>query len=215
MSSWSDAPSRSRVLRDVAAVTADLSSVRSRAGRDLVVDPQLVADATEDGYRRGYDAGFQAGIEDAAHAIESRERARGEQLASAVRQLAAAADQLAARRGVEIPNLELEILRTAFLLSEDLVGAELAHCESRGGLALSRALALAPATGPVTARLHPDDLASLDGTVGAAAGRNVTLVEDASIAPGDCVVDVDDCRILARIDEARDRMRAILWGDGS
>lgn len=61
---------RVRVLRGLQPSVADLATVRARVARDLVVDPSLIEEATEAGYRAGYEAGFTAGLNDAAAAID-------------------------------------------------------------------------------------------------------------------------------------------------
>src|SRR5882724_2676313 len=86
---------RVRVLRGLeptesTATRADLGTVSARSARDLVVDPSLVRDATDEGYRIGYDAGFTAGLSDAAEAIDSRERSRGQQIQTLLAELQSA-----------------------------------------------------------------------------------------------------------------------------
>lgn len=204
---------RVRVLRGVEPQPAELSAVRARAARHLVVDPDLVRAATDDGYRAGYQAGFTAGLEDAAAAIDARERSRGEQLACVLEGLAAAADAIGREHAAVIADVEARIAELAVDIAGELVGRELAAAGTRGRDALARALRLAPDTAPVTARLHPDDVA----TAGAhlddlASGRSLTVVADPSLEPGDCVVDVGATRIDARVAPALERVRAVLDG---
>jgi flagellar assembly protein FliH len=203
--------SRGRVLRDSDGFrAADLGTVRAAMARDLVVDPALVQHATEDGYRSGYDAGFAAGLEDAAAAIESRERTRGEQLQAALERLAIEVDVVADRHREVITQVEDQIVRVAFDIAEAVLGRELRATDQGAADAIHRALQFAPPSGPVVARLHPDDLASLTHPEQLLAGRALTVVADPSLAPGDAIVDVGPARIDARIAPALERIRAVL-----
>lgn len=188
----------------------DLSVVRSRAARELVVDPQLVEDAVEEGYRMGYDAGLQAGLDDSATAIAEREAARAERVRAAVSALTSAAEDLRQREATARAHIEDQVVAAAFAIAEAIVGHELRHAEQRGRDALARALALTPDHGLVTARLNPEDLATVGETGALAPGRTIELVGDASLAPGDCVIEVEACRIDARIGAALDRVREVL-----
>lgn len=203
---------RVRVMRDADGRVdlADLGTVRGPLARDLVVDPELVEQATEAGYRTGYDAGFTAGIEDAAAAIESRERARGDQLRSVVDQLAAEVDVIAERHAAIVEEIETQVAQMAFAIAEALVGRELRATDHAGADAIRRALEFAPATGPIVLRLHPEDVDALGDPATIVSGRALTVVTDPTLAPGDAVVDVGPARIDARIAPAMERIREVL-----
>src|SRR5205823_2420225 len=137
-------------------------TVRAPIARDLVVDPALVRDATDTGYRAGYDAGFSAGLEDAAAAIDSRERSRAEQLRGVLDTLRAAANTLGTEHRSIIADIEARVVDIAVAVATELVGHDVAHSTERGKEALARALHFAPEAAPVVARLHPDDIATAD-----------------------------------------------------
>jgi flagellar biosynthesis/type III secretory pathway protein FliH len=214
MSSSSSRP-RVNVLRgnDVQrgpVVRADLGTVRSPAARDLVVDRQLVDGALADGYRAGYEAGFETGLAEAATAAVDREHARAVQIQSVVAQLGQVAEQLRVREGTAVEQVEYAVANAAFEIAEMLLGRELQLSESLGRDAIVRALRFAPEDGMVTARLHPDDVATLGDPDAVLPGRVLAVVADASLLPGDCVVDVAGCRVDARMSSARERIAELL-----
>jgi flagellar biosynthesis/type III secretory pathway protein FliH len=201
------------VTRDTVAI-ADLGTVRSPAARDLVVDRRLVDDALSDGFRAGYEAGFETGLAEAAQAAAERERSRAQQSQSVVSQLAAAAEILREREGTAVEEIEDQVALAAFRIAEMLVGHELASSASPGADAIARALPFAPRDGMVTAYLHPEDADTLGDPAAVVPGRALAVVRDASLTPGDAIVEVAGCRIDARIDAALDRIRELL-GVGS
>ena len=199
-----------RVLRGVSVEAADLHTVRSASARTLVVDPELVRAATEDGYDAGYQEGFEAGLQDSASAIDARERQRSSAVADVIEQLAAVADRIAHEHDQVLADIEAQIIDLACSIAETIVGHELSVATNPGRDALVRALRFAPETGHVHARLHPDDAALLGDVEGILGRRSLTITPDAALAAGDCVVDIDATRIDARIAPALDRIHEVL-----
>jgi flagellar assembly protein FliH len=204
---------RGRVLRDwdVDLVAnpvqrADLGTVSARSARGIVVSPELIESARQEGYttgfEEGYGAGYTSGIEDARRHVKL--------LGQLVERLGREADGFAARETTARVQLEDQVVGVAMQIAEVIVGHELAQPDGRGRDAIARALALAPAHGDATARLHPADIAVLGDAGTVAPGRMLTIVADPSLTPGDCVVDVASCRIDARISAALERAREVL-----
>jgi flagellar assembly protein FliH len=193
-------------------VRADLGTVRSPAARDFVVDRELVDGALADGFRAGYEAGFETGLAEAATAAVDREHARAVQVQSVVAQLGQVSEQLRGREGTAVEQIEYALANAAFEIAEMLLGRELQLTESLGRDAIRRALQFAPVDGMVTARLHPDDIATLGDPEAVLPGRTLAVVADASLRPGDCIVDVAGCRVDARMSAARDRIATLLAG---
>jgi flagellar assembly protein FliH len=204
---------RGRVLRDwdVDLVAnpvqrADLGTVSARSARGIVVSPELIESARHEGYtagfEEGYGAGYTSGIEDARRHVEL--------LGQLVERLGREADALATREATARSQIEDQVVAVAMQIAEVIVGHQLEEPDGRGRDAIARALALAPAHGDVTARLHPADIAVLGDAGTIAPGRTLVIVADPSLTPGDCIVDVASCRIDARISAALERAREVL-----
>ena len=203
---------RVRVLRDVSVIApaADLGQVTARAARDLVVDPRLIEGAIQDGHHAGYEEGFQSGFADGIAEARARTEDLAARLTGLIPQFGDAAAALYAREATARQEIEDQVVAVAFEIAQVLVGHELSHAEHAGRDALARALDFAPEQGHVIARLHPDDLGALGDPADLAPGRSLVVVADATMRPGDCVVDVNGCRIDARLDTAIERVRAVL-----
>lgn len=204
---------RGRVLRDwdvdleVSPVrAADLGTVSARSARGIVVSPELVESARQEGYAAGFEEGYGAGY---THGIDDARR-HVELLGRLVHQLGREADALAARETTARVEIEDQVVAAAMQIAEVIVGHVLADPDGRGRHAIARALALAPVHGDVTARLHPADIAVLGDPDDLAPGRVLVIVPDPSLSPGDCVVDVASCRVDARVSAAIERAREVL-----
>jgi len=207
MSSSSERLTRGRVLHgsDVAVGTADLGAVTSRAATGLLVSPELIAAAERDGYQTGYEQGYEAGYtEGIAHARE-----HASLLGGLVERLGRAADELLVRESATRHQVEDDVVATAFRIAEAIIGREIADPGTAARDAIARALACVPGDGIVIARMHPADIALVESNE-FVASRNLQLVADASLMPGDCIVDVAACRVDASIESALERVREVL-----
>ena len=155
---------RGRVLRDwdidladSPVKRADLGTVSARSARGIVVSPELVEAARQEGYAAGFEEGYAAGY---THGIDDARR-HVELLGQLVAQLGREADAFAARETTAREAIEDQVVATAMQIAEVLVGHQLEQPDGRGRDAIARALALAPVHGDVTARLHPADIAVL------------------------------------------------------
>lgn len=201
-------PPRTKVLRGSANPGLRLGPLaelpaRARPRRDEVPSAEA---AYEAGFGQGFADGFEEGRTlAAAEAAEARRR-----FDRALCAVAVAARSLDERTAAEFSGLSRELAEVALSLAEAILARELATAASPGADALARALALAPSGATVVARLHPDDAAVLDG---AAVPAGVSVVPDAAVEPGGCLLDVGESRLDAQLGPALARARAALLGE--
>lgn len=241
MSTWSEAPARTSVLRGgdaavarPAQITADLRTspfATSYAVDARLTDPHLQgvvetarAEAVAQGHAEGHIAGYAAGLavaEAEAHVAAQRtvqqlaaaEARREAQLAGALQVLADAADAFRRKEAVSLAEVEDVVADLALGVARAVLARELEVTHNPGRDAVVRALALAPDDCPATARLHPDDAAALGPLEGLAAGRALVVVADPAVERGGCVVDAAGRQVDAQLGPALERVAAALRGD--
>ena len=166
------------------------------------------------GFQKGYMAGYtegarQAQAENAADlashkAVWASAQARASALVS---QLSSAAEEYLARWGARYVALSEDSVGAAFELAEAVVACELRTRPDRA-LQVAKAVLADLPVGLVVVRVHPDDEAfmreamALGGTV-----SGVTLVADAAVGTGGCVVSCGGTTVDARVAEALRRAR--------
>ena len=204
---------RGRVLRDwdvdlsdARVAPADLGTVSARSARSIVVSPELVESARQEGYTAGFEEGYAAGY---THGIDDARR-HVELLGQLVQKLGREAEALAGRQATAAADIEDQVVRAAVRIAEVVVGHALAQPDDHGREAIARALALAPVQGDVTVRLHPADIAVMSDPAELAPGRVLVIVPDPLLSPGDCIVEVAACRIDARVGAAIQRAHEVL-----
>ncbi len=166
------------------------------------------------GFQKGYLAGYtegarQAQAENAADlashkAVRAAAQARTDALVS---QLASATEGYLAQWGARDLALTEDLMAAAFELAEAVVACELRARPDRA-LQVAKAVLAELPTGPVVVRVHPSDEDFLREAT--ALGRPqpaVTIVTDATVGPGGCVVTSGGSTIDARVAEALRRAR--------
>ena len=216
----SDVTVRTRVLRGPAAagiqgvsMDTDLSLLRPIAPptHTTAVDAEAAAAAIRaEASRVGYEDGFAAG--QAAGMEEGRAQAAAllERLASAITAAETAAQGLALRQADTVAAVEQQTVTMAVEIAEAVLGRELSSVDAPARDALVRALQLAPKRVDVIARVHPEDEASIGDAAALSPDRMVTVVADAAIERGGCVIDAGPCRIDAQVRPALQRVREVL-----
>jgi flagellar assembly protein FliH len=218
-----DLTTPARVLRGAAAtavrtafIGADLSVVRpalhspASPGSTAEEIASFTEQAREEAARVGYEDGFAAGRREAVAQADLRNREAAAAVAAALAVMEAATAQLHQQQTVAVADVEQQIVATALQIAEAVVGRELQTAEAPARDALVRALALAPQRVSAVARLHPDDVATIDNLDVLNAERSVTLVADGAVERGGCVLDVGACRIDAQVGPALQRVREAL-----
>jgi flagellar assembly protein FliH len=161
-------------------------------------DPQVLAAARAQAEREGREAGYAAGL-----AAASAERA----------ELAALLTRLAAAAGDHEQRLVDEVLDLALVLARQLVGEALAVRREFILPIVSAALKQLPqSTQRVELVLNPADAALVQTFVaGSEIASRCQLRPDASIAPGGCTVETEQCEIDVTVGT---RWRRLLAGLG-
>lgn len=191
-----------------AALARPVALARLDAPR--TVDPAAQAAGWAAGYAAGArQAAAEAAEQRAALAAQSAhaEQQRTAEHASVVTALARAAQDLRDRRAPVLDDA-LDALHAAALeLAVGLLGVELSDASTAARAALARVLAAGALPDDVVVHLHPRDAAAL-----AAAGDEVgvTVVPDASLAPGDALAVHAEGLLDARLDAAVARVRTAL-----
>jgi flagellar assembly protein FliH len=173
------------------------------------------------GYAEGWAQGQQAAAvaahaardqaEAAHHAFEARRQAALDSVLAAVGQAVARLD---ARIVPTLNDLQETVLASALELAEAVIGRELELAQNGGLDAIHRALAMAPPTGDVRVRLHPNDYRNLlttdTGGEFTYEGRVIRMQPDPGLQPGDAVAECGPTTIDATIDAAMARVREVL-----
>ena len=206
------------VVRGAAA--DDARNARFDAGfhRHAQLAPEVVEQLRAEAQAAGYAAGWAEGRRAAEQvARDAREAFAAESAAIAAAQeeagrrvlgsLGAAVDRFEQRALPSVENMQAQLVEAAFALAESIVGRELATAAEPGVDAIARALAFAPMGRSAVARLHPMDAASLPSTA-VVNGRDVVVVADPALAPGDAVVECDASTVESRIAAGLERARA-------
>ncbi len=163
---------------------------------------RVLAQARRQGMAEGRAEGFAAA-----------EAAAASQLSADRTRLAAAVDRALDALSRRETEVESRMVREVAELALEIVGAildrEVSVADDPGAEAIARCLTLAPADGDLVARLHPDDAENV-GQVAGLLDRQLKVVADPSLQPGDAIVTVDSSTIDARRSTAIERVRALL-----
>lgn len=176
------------------------------------------AEAEARSHTQGHAAGYAAGLRAAELVAQRRAAAHAELQRLDDARTSASAEALIASlqlalRAVEsriapvLAEAQSTLAASAIELAEAILGSELAEGEASARSAVTRALAGVDTSLVLLLRLHPDTLAALDGALLA---QGITVAPDATLTPGDAMVDFADGYLDARISTALARAKAVL-----
>ncbi len=172
-------------------------------------DPARVQQAIDDGYRAGFESGHADGVASGRRQLEADRdelrRAAGALLAS----FEAAADRLALAEERASASFAASVAGVAVRLAGAIVQRELSDETIAAVAACERALAALGRHDHIRLRLHPDDIALLDG---ADLPAHVELQPDPAVRRGDALGHTDDRSVDACIDSALERALLALEG---
>jgi flagellar assembly protein FliH len=170
------------------------------------------AAARAQGYSVGWAEGLrearQQAADDAAQAEQLRARseaARDAEHAAAMSTLAGAIADLHTITEQSVTRIEDQASELAWLLTRELLGHELG---TAGVDVVRRVLNLLPDEPVIAVRLHPDDVAGATEI----SDQGIPLRADASLRPGDALVEAADHVLDLRLDAAVERVREALTG---
>lgn len=168
-----------------------------------------VAQATEDGYARGYEQGFRAG--------EFAEAAR---LRSAVAALEEALYSVERDSARWVGNAEENVCALAVTVARHLIGREIAATPDIVTDAVRLALSEFPVNEAVRVRMNPQDLQVVSALMATDEGRaltrsNVRWTGDARMAPGSCLIEGSERIVDGRVDVGLERLYRRLSNAGS
>ncbi len=182
----------------------------------------------QEGYRDGHDAGYRDGHalgvaegreQGAAQAaLEERERAqvraqvdaserltRDQRYEAVARTLDERIDAALVELATRLEVSGHQVVHLGVELAVALAGRELALADEPARAALERALALAPDSPTVVARMHPSDVALADWD-----RPGLEVVADHTVEPGGCIVEAGDTTVDAQLSGAVERLRAVV-----
>jgi flagellar assembly protein FliH len=175
------------------------------------VDRERLEELGRQGYADGHEQGLHDGLKEGWETGYAQARAEiTARFAPALAALTQAADRLQAADAITLEELNERATAFALDIARDLIGHHLAAAADPGAEAIGRAIALAPDRGDLVVRLHPADIDALGDIDGLVPGREVTIVADAGVQPGGCLLEVGACRIDAQIGPALERVRRLL-----
>jgi flagellar assembly protein FliH len=152
----------------------------------------------EQGRAEGRAAGIEMGRNDAADMLSTIKSATDNVLS----QIEARLSETEERVSAKVVDLALEI-------AEAVLRREVSVSTDPGAEAIARCLEMAPSTGDLFARLHPQDAAEM-GRVTGLGDRGLMITPDPSLQRGDALVTIDDATIDARLNESLRRVAEVL-----
>ncbi len=177
---------------------ADLTAVGPWA--DQIDDARDAARSA--GFQQGRQEGLAAGLQAAKARVEEQQAALVRSVEAAVTGLNDRAEELGQQLSLRVSELAIEVARA-------VLDREVEAADDPGAEAIARCLDLVPDSGCLAVRLHPDDAAGL-GPIPGVGDRELVVIADPTLSPGDAIVAVDQITIDARLSESLRRVAEAL-----
>jgi flagellar assembly protein FliH len=158
-----------------------------------------------DAFTKGYAAGERAGVEAGARRADAM-----------LRRVAQTIDELAQLRGTIVRDTEHQMVQLALALARRVVLRELTLDPDLVAALAHVAVERLGDQAPATIRMHPEDFATVAAHRGAQwEGTQVSVLPDAAVPRGGCVVESDFGLIDASVDAQFAELSRALLGDPS
>jgi flagellar assembly protein FliH len=198
-------PDAGRVVEAYPEASAPSAAEPQTPAVDLAQHQARLASLEREAFAKGYEQGERAGAEAGAKRAEAM-----------LRRLAETIEELADVRRQMVRETERQMVQLALAMARRVVRREVA-IDSDLTLTLARvALERLGDSTAVTIRLSPDDFEATSGRRDALlAGSHVTVVPDAAISRGGCLVQSDFGYVDASVDaQFQELARALLVDEG-
>lgn len=180
----------------------DEAAGREGFGAGRLDDARLEAARAE-----AHAAGFAEGR---AAALAEAEAMRSAAVEAAGRALAEAAGTAATSRAVVVTEVADDAVELTYALARTILGDEAIATSLPAREVVARALALAPDGEDLVVRVPPSCELTAADLVGLCDTARISILTDAAIRPGGCVVEAGACRIDTQISSALERVRTVL-----
>ncbi len=197
---------------DQASVAASASLLSDSFDKtfEKQVKPSTAAERLEIERANAMQQGYQDGILAAKAEVEAALEDANVRVKRLLAALGEAVNDFDQRQTVALHEVEDVIAAGALAIAESVLQREIASATDPGAEAIARALKLAPESGDVVARLHPDDVTTLSMDSIEVTGRQISVVGDPEIEPGGAVLMIGDLRIDAQVSSALKSVRRAL-----
>lgn len=182
---------------------ASASTTPSVSAPTTLDQPSHLGALEREAFAKGYAQGERAGHEAGAKRAEAT-----------LRRLTLTLEELSRLRKSVIRETEQQMVQLALTLARRVVKREVTLDPDLVGAMAHVALDRLGQDSPATIRLNPDDYAAVVASRGEGwAGSHVTVVADAAIARGGCLVESDFGMVDASVDAQIDELSRALLGD--
>jgi flagellar assembly protein FliH len=198
------------LISGVRTVAVDDGMGLASSGGSVESQARELAEARREGRVEGFEQGLRTGFEQGKAEGEAEARTGLEQAqVDASARVEAALSRLDQRLGELADHLSSSTVDLALEIAEAVLAREVRTAQDPGADAIARCLDLLPPLGEMVVRLHPDDAEAFD-QVPEAGSREIVVVPDGHLNPGDAIISVDETTVDARLSASLERVAEAL-----